>query len=416
MGNYGYGIQTPGGVVRGRSNLDPDALRAQGFSEQELSRILAADPGPAPVLGANGDWSKSNFQEAMTNWEMASEAYKQGQSLLQGGPGSQGQVEFNKAASGFSKYGGDWVPALTMLGGGAVIGGGIAAGGALGGAGTGAGTEVAAGGGLSGFGGTAAATTPYIAAETGLAAPTAIGAGGAAGLTAAETAAATTAAGGLSEAGIEEMSTPSDVRLDPETGEVVNPSGPGNPPPAGPGGTATGAATALSRILDGTATTADWISALGTVGATGLGMYSSNQNANALRDIANQSRQDRAPFLGKANEWLANPEAYGAGPGRAAVNTTLGALGARFGNPIGSGTALQLATDAGLRDWRSAVTGFGNLGLSGEDTRATLLSGAAGKDADVYSNLAGGVSDLLNPKRTSTLADLYRQYQMSGLA
>lgn len=175
-------------------------------------------------------------------------------------------------------------------------------------------------------------------------------------------------------------------------------------------GGAGGAGTALSRIINGTATTADWLSVLGTGGATALGMFSANQQARTLGDIAERSRADRAPFLARANEWLVNPEAYGTGPGQAAMKSTLAGLSARYGNPIGSGTALSIATDAGLRDWRNAVTGMANLGLAGEDIRAQLETGAARSKGDIWSNLAGGVSQLINPRQS--LADLLREYRL----
>ena len=187
---------------------------------------------------------------------------------------------------------------------------------------------------------------------------------------------------------------------------------PGTPPPPAPGpATAIGAGTALSRIINGGATTADWLSVLGTGGATALGMFSSNQQAKTLADLAEKTRLERAPFLGKANEWLLNPEAYGAGPGRAAMESTLAGLSAQYGNPIGSGTALSIATDAGLRDWRNAVTGMANLGLGGQDLRAHLETGAAGKTGDIWSNLAGGVSRLINAPKS--LADLLREYNLN---
>ena len=85
---------------------------------------------------------------------------------------------------------------------------------------------------------------------------------------------------------------------------------------------------------------------------------------------------------------------------------TLSGLSAQFGNPIGSGTALALANEAGLRNWQNAYTGAANLGLAGEDVRANLGAQAAGARGDIYSNLAGGISDIVNPRRQYSLADL----------
>jgi hypothetical protein len=143
-------------------------------------------------------------------------------------------------------------------------------------------------------------------------------------------------------------------------------------------------------------------------------MYSANQQSGALERLAEQSRADRAPYLQASQGWLANPQSYIEGPGQAALQGTLAGLSAKFGNPIGSGTALQLATGAGLQNWQNAVTGFGNLGLSGEDTRAQLGMGAAQAGADMWGNLGGGISRVVNPPRS--LADLMREYRSLGLA
>ena len=181
----------------------------------------------------------------------------------------------------------------------------------------------------------------------------------------------------------------------------------------GYGGTGTTGTASLSRLLGLNQNQSDWASVLGTLGATGLGAYSANQQSNALENIAAQSRADRAPFLGAATNYLNNPSAYIEGPGQAAMKGTLAGLSAKFGNPIGSGAALQFATDAALGDWRNAVTGFANIGLSGEDSRNQLLAGAAGRQGDIYSTIAGGASDLINPRRS--LADLAREYRSLGL-
>lgn len=63
--------------------------------------------------------------------------------------------------------------------------------------------------------------------------------------------------------------------------------------PAAPSAAATG--TALSRIIDGTGTTADWTSVLGNVAGTGLGMYAANQTNDALAGVAQQYFDIGAP-------------------------------------------------------------------------------------------------------------------------
>ena len=179
---------------------------------------------------------------------------------------------------------------------------------------------------------------------------------------------------------------------------------------AGAGNVAGGAAagSALSRIIDGTGTTADWTQVLGTAGATALGMYSANQMSDTLKGLASQNRAERQPFLSAATNYL-DPNAWIAGPGANFTQGTLQALSGTHGNPAGSPYSQQLATDAAMRNWMGGVNTLGSLGLGGQGIQANLGAQAAGADADVWSTLAGGVSDVVNPRRS--LADLLRDYK-----
>ena len=179
--------------------------------------------------------------------------------------------------------------------------------------------------------------------------------------------------------------------------------GGGNPAPP-PAAAPTG--SALSRIIDGTASNADWLSVLGTAGATGLGMFAANQQSNSLERLAEQTRAERAPFLNQATGWLNNPDSYWQGPGQASLDANLRRLSASHGNPISSPTALGIASQAGLQDWRNAWSTAGNLGLGGQDIRAGLGAGAAQADANMLSIGGRGLSDILNPPRKElSLAD-----------
>jgi hypothetical protein len=177
--------------------------------------------------------------------------------------------------------------------------------------------------------------------------------------------------------------------------------------PATGGAAAVGGTTALSRILQGQGTFEDQLALAGILGATGLGIYGAGQQGDALRDIANQSRQDRAPYLSASQGWLANPQSYMEGPGQAGLDATLRALSAKGGNPIDQPTSLSIATQSAMRDWRDAVTGFGNLGLSGEDSRNQMYAGAAQSQGDQYNALGYGLGELTRPRRSS-LSDVLR--------
>ena len=311
--------------------------------------------------------------------------------------------------------------AMTVLGA-AGAGAGTAAGGAE--AGTTAGAGAGAGAGAA-ANQTALYQMAFDAGLEGAAADAFVASGGTLGSTAAGGLGVGTGAvagglgygvGGLTEAQALELAgtemTPAELAAAPGGVPEIQFTGPPMIPGAGGMGGAGGVAagSAISRIIDGTATTADWVSVLGTAGATGLGMFSANQKSNSLERLAAENRADRAPFLGAATNWLNNPEAYWSGPGQASLDANLRRLSASHGNPISSPTALGIASKAGLMDWRDAVTGFGNMGLSGADTRANLGIGAAGAQADIWGNLAGGISDIVNPRRS--LADLMRDYSL----
>jgi hypothetical protein len=168
--------------------------------------------------------------------------------------------------------------------------------------------------------------------------------------------------------------------------------------------TSAAAQTALQKIMSGTATAADYAALAGQAIPSLIGAYASNQQADAIRAISDQSRADRAPFLAKSLEWLNNPQAYADGPGASTLQGVLRQLSATHGNPIDSPTALGIATDAGMRDWRSAVTGFGNLGLGNQDLLAQLGLKAAGADSNVWGALGIGAANVFNPPKT--IADL----------
>jgi hypothetical protein len=63
---------------------------------------------------------------------------------------------------------------------------------------------------------------------------------------------------------------------------------PASTPPANTPQTPSSSGGALGRILGGTATTQDWLSVLGNVGATGLSMFGLNQQQDSLNNIAQQ--------------------------------------------------------------------------------------------------------------------------------
>ena len=181
-----------------------------------------------------------------------------------------------------------------------------------------------------------------------------------------------------------------------------------------PPGTGSAAKSLLSKFMGGNASGSDLASLIGILGSTGLGMLGSNKQAESLTEIANQSRADRQPFLNKSLEWLINPAAYySSEPAQAAMKGVLHGLSVN-GNPANNPTAMATATEAGLRNWQNAVTGFGNIGLAGQDSRNSLLTNAAQSQSGVYDALGYGLSQLTQPKQS--LSDLARAFGITGLA
>ena len=151
---------------------------------------------------------------------------------------------------------------------------------------------------------------------------------------------------------------------------------------------------------------------LGQLGAAGLGYYGSTQQADTLRDIANQFRADRAPFLNKSLEYLNNPAAYFSGPvAQEAMRGTLRGLSVN-GNPFDNPTSQELATEAGLRNYQAALGGLANLGLSGQDTQAGLLSNSAAARANGLNAIGYGLQQATNPQ--PTLMDIIKQLKGLG--
>ena len=147
---------------------------------------------------------------------------------------------------------------------------------------------------------------------------------------------------------------------------------------------------------------------IGSLLSGGLGVLGSNQQANTLQGIADQNRAERQPFLSKATGYLNDPASYAAGPGAAAMKGVLNGLSVQ-GNPIGSGTALQFATDAGNKNWLNAVNSLGSLGLGGQGIQANLDSQAAASNGNMFNAIGSTINDIFSPKKS--LAQTLAEYQ-----
>lgn len=182
----------------------------------------------------------------------------------------------------------------------------------------------------------------------------------------------------------------------------------------------------MSRILDGTASTADWLSVGGNLASTGLGIAGSRNAANAYNNLAGQYMAFGAPSRARYEASMTPGFDPNSIPGYAgAVDTAskgiLARLAATAGNPWGnpgglieankqiiSGTALP-AIDAYQR--LNAGTG----GYAGFNAAAPAAATAGiGAQGGVYNAVGSGLAGLLNPQ--PSLYDTLRGLGIKGLS
>lgn len=194
----------------------------------------------------------------------------------------------------------------------------------------------------------------------------------------------------------------------------------------GLGGVAGAAGNALSRILDGTATTADWTSVLGGAGSTLLGVLGSQAQTGALQDMQNQwlglGAPSRARFEGS---FAPGFDLAASDPGfRNALDTSAQTAArswsARAGNPAGSPTAqaeinkyvLGSTYLPQLNTYRSQNLTGGQLGTNQAGTAS--LGVAQGSD-NLYNSLGYGLGQLTQPQNNTggALANLLQRYSLN---
>ena len=170
---------------------------------------------------------------------------------------------------------------------------------------------------------------------------------------------------------------------------------------------ATSAGSALSRLIDGTATTSDYTALLGTLGATGLGLAGANAQGNALKDVYNQQMQLGAPYRDMlAQSYSPNfsmadqpdfKNALDIGAQAAARATS-----AKVGNPVdnpGAYAEMQKYISGSLalpqlNTYRSQLATNGQLGTN---TAGAAAIGGAQSQGGTYNALGYGLGQLTQP-------------------
>jgi hypothetical protein len=170
--------------------------------------------------------------------------------------------------------------------------------------------------------------------------------------------------------------------------------------------------TALQRILDGSATTQDYLTLTGQVAPSLLGMYASGQQTDALTGLANQYMEMGAPYRSRLAEISADPNQFYESPqAQQATESVLRRLSATHGNVAGSPYAQALTTDALFGQYgqeRDRLAGYG--GLTQYNAAAPGAATAAiGSQANFYNALGGGIADVTTPRtQPRTLAEILR--------
>jgi hypothetical protein len=192
--------------------------------------------------------------------------------------------------------------------------------------------------------------------------------------------------------------------VDPNTGDVT-----------GGGNAANGAAgaggTALSRILGGNASAADWASVLGTGGATALGMYGANQQANAMQGMYNQFLGLGAPSRDRYEASFDPNFDISKMPGvQSALDTTNQSMlrqASIGGNPAGNPSVLAEINKYALgsvalpalqqyRNQNAATGGYGAFNSAAPSAGA----GAISAGGNVYNAAGYGLGQITNPMPT----------------
>ena len=219
---------------------------------------------------------------------------------------------------------------------------------------------------------------------------------------------------GTGAAGLAATGTGSSALLTPTLAGAAGLATGGASAPTVAGGAATGGAatapaagTALSRILDGTATAADWLSIGGTGLSAVLSSYGANQQADAYRDVSDkwfntgqwardELKNTFSPTYSMANQ----PDfmnALNIGADAAARATS-----AKVGNPVdnpGAYAEIQkyISGSLALPQLNATRSQLINAGNTGTGAAASSDMAAAGQTMSKYSPITGAIGSLTAP-------------------
>ena len=188
---------------------------------------------------------------------------------------------------------------------------------------------------------------------------------------------------------------------------AANAGTPGYDPSLSSGATTSAATSAISRIMDGTATAADYAQVLGGVGSGILGAVGSNAQADAYSDIANKYLNLGAPYRDRLNASYQPGFSMANQPDfmnslNIGADAAARATSAKSGNPVdnpGAYAEMQKYISGSLalpqlNTYRSQLGTFCNLGTN---TAGANDSAAAGQTSGMYNALGYGLGQATQP-------------------
>jgi hypothetical protein len=178
---------------------------------------------------------------------------------------------------------------------------------------------------------------------------------------------------------------------------------------SGLGSLASGAGSAASSFAP-TGNT-DLSKLLGAALPAGLGYLGASSQADAMKDIYNQTRADRMPALNAYNSALQNPNTfYQSAPAMGAVDAVLRKLSVN-GNPASNPGSLSQAAAYNLGGYNDYLRGLTPAAFGTANTEANIGMNQAGADAGKFNSIGYGLGQYFNPQ--PNLNDLLKNFSLN---
>jgi hypothetical protein len=175
--------------------------------------------------------------------------------------------------------------------------------------------------------------------------------------------------------------------------------------------TAAGGASLLDGLKNFLPSGSDTSKLLGAALPAGLGYLGASSQADAMKDIYNQTRADRMPALNAYNSALQNPNTfYQSAPAMGAVDAVLRKLSVN-GNPASNPGSLSQAAAYNLGGYNDYLRGLTPAAFGTANTEANIGMNQAGADAGKFNSIGYGLGQYFNPQ--PNLNDLLKNFSLN---